>query len=84
MEIPIWINWILISAMGIASHHWLFPEQDRDTFDNIMFLMLYLFASPVIHIIIWILQGKPSFNFKSIVSLLMYIILCVNLLINIL
>lgn len=81
---PIWINWILISVSGIASHYWLFPEQDRDKFDNFIFIMFYLFASPIIHVIIWILERRPSFNVKSIVSLLIYTLLCLNLLINIL
>jgi hypothetical protein len=78
------VNWVLISIIGIIIHHISFPNGSRDKIDTILYIIVYFFSSPVIHFIIWCLQGKPLFNFKSIVLFLIYILLCINLLINIL
>lgn len=81
---PILLNWIFISICGIAVQIWLFSNKDLDKFDKFMYVMLYIFASPVLHVIMWCIQGKPTWNFRSIISLLTYIILCLLLLKNIL
>lgn len=76
------LNWILIALSGLWVHYTLFTWKYKDGFDIFALCLLYFFASPVIHIAIWFFEDKPNWNFHSIVSLLIYISLCINFILN--
>ena len=78
------IIWTLVALCGLWVHNSLCRWKYKDALDIFILCLLYFFASPVIHVAIWIFEDKPNWNSQSIVSLLTYIILCLLLLKNIL
>lgn len=75
------LSWLIAALSATMFHKYAFTYKN-DEFNTFIYIMIYFFGSPVLHWLCWyIYPEKPKFNFKSILSLIIYIIsICVLLL----